>query len=55
MAGPVLYGVCAALAWIDPRISLAGFAILGIMYLLPTPRVLMLAQRARSTRKRGVR
>jgi uncharacterized membrane protein len=55
MAGPVLYGVCIGLAWLDPRLSLAGFVILGIAYLLPTPRVLMQAQRARRTRGRGAR
>jgi TMEM175 potassium channel family protein len=55
MAGPVLYGACVGLALLDPRISLAGFLLLGIVYLLPTPRVLMLAQRARSGRRREVR
>ncbi len=55
MAGPVLYGVCVGLAWFDPRISLAGFVLLGIVYLLPTPRVLVAAQRARTSRRQGVR
>jgi uncharacterized membrane protein len=54
MAGPVLYGVCVGLAWLDPRISLAGFVLLGIVYLLPTPRVLVAAQRARTSRRHGV-
>lgn len=51
MAGPVLYGVSVGLAWLDPRLSLAGFALLGILYLLPTPRILSLAQRTRSRRR----
>jgi uncharacterized membrane protein len=54
MAGPVLYGICVGRAWIDPRVSLAGFVLLGLLYLLPTPRVLAQARRARSSR-RGAR
>ncbi len=50
MAGPILYVLCIALAFIDPRLSLVGFAALGIAYLLPTPGFLMLAQRARGAR-----
>ncbi len=53
MAGPVLYGVSLGLAWFDPRFSLAGFALLGILYLLPTPSVLALAQRTRKSRRNG--
>jgi len=52
--GPVLYGLCLVLAIIDPRLSIAGFAIIAILYLLPTPRILALAQRARK-RRRGSR
>ena len=55
MAGPVLYGVSTGLAWLDPRNSLAGFVILGILYLLPTPRVLMLAQHTRKSRRDALR
>jgi uncharacterized membrane protein len=50
-AGPVLYGVCLALAAIDPRLSIAGYALIAVFYLLPTPRLLALAQRSR--RRRG--
>jgi uncharacterized membrane protein len=49
--GPILYAVCLGLAWIDPRISLVGFALLAIAYLLPTPRVLMQAQRVRAAKR----
>ncbi len=52
VAGPLLYGAAVGLAWLDPRVSVAVFVFLGIMYLLPTPRVLVLAQRARSSRRR---
>jgi uncharacterized membrane protein len=55
MAGPTLYAVCVALAWLDTRISLAGFVFLGIMYLLPTPHVLMRAQRIRTSRATAAR
>jgi uncharacterized membrane protein len=55
LAGPLLYGVCVGLAWFDPRISLVGFVLLGIVYLLPTPRVLMLAQRNRTGRRSRLR
>jgi TMEM175 potassium channel family protein len=55
MAGPVLYAMCVGLAWLDPRVSLAGFVLLGILYLLPTPRVLVLAQRTRDSRRSGLR
>jgi len=54
MAGPVLYGVSMGLAWLDPRLSLGGFVCLGILYLLPTPRVLVLTQRTRNRRRGGV-
>lgn len=50
LGGPILYGLCVALALIDPRLSIAGFALLATIYLLPTPRIIMLAQRARSVR-----
>ena len=29
MLGPVLYGVSVGLAWLDPRVLLAGFALLA--------------------------
>ncbi|HEX6817502.1 MAG TPA: TMEM175 family protein [Ktedonobacterales bacterium] len=51
VGGPVLYAVCVALALVDPRLSIVGFACLAILYLLPTPRVIMLAQRARAVRR----
>lgn len=53
-AGPVLYGACVVLGLVDPRISLVGFVLLGIVYLLPTPRVLARARRTRY-RPRGSR
>jgi uncharacterized membrane protein len=55
LAGPVLYAICIGLARFDPRISLVGFVVLGIAYLLPTPRVLMLAQRTRESRRASAR
>ena len=54
-AGPLLYGLCLALAFVDPRLSIAGFALIAILYLLPTPRLLALAQRTRRTRREGHR
>ena len=55
MAGPVLYGVCVGLAWLDPRLSLTGFVLLGVLYLLPTPRILARAQRIRNRRPGAMR
>jgi uncharacterized membrane protein len=54
LAGPALYGVCMLLALVDPRLSIAGFALLATAYLLPTPRVIMLAQRRRRERQTRV-
>ncbi len=55
MAGPVLYGACMAFGWLDPRLSLAGFVFLAILYLLPTPRILAVAQRTRNHEPGGKR
>ena len=52
-AGPVLYGLCLALALLDPRLSIAGFALIAVLYLLPTPQLVALAQRARRRRREG--
>jgi uncharacterized membrane protein len=46
-AGPVLYGVCLALVVVDPWLSIAGFALIAILFLLPTPQIVALAQRTR--------
>jgi uncharacterized membrane protein len=54
-AGPLLYGLCLALALVDPRISIGGFALIAILYLLPTPQLLALAQRTRRRRREGHR
>ncbi len=54
-AGPVLYGLCLALALVDPRLSIAGFAVIAILYLLPTPQLFALAQRTRRNRREGHR
>jgi len=51
LGGPVLYSVSLTLALVEPRLSIAGFAFLAILYLLPTPRVIMLAQRTRGLRR----
>lgn len=51
VGGPVLYGLCLVLALIDPRLSIAGFVLVHIAFLLPTPRVLMQARRARELRR----
>ncbi len=55
LGGPVLYGAAVALALIDPRLSIGMFVLLGILYLLPTPRVLAMAQQARARRGGRVR
>ena len=55
LGGPILYAVCVALALVNPRLSIAGFAVLAIVYLLPTPRVFMLAQQARRERRQRAR
>jgi uncharacterized membrane protein len=55
MVGPVLYAIYVGLAWFDPRVSLAGFVLLGLVSLLPTPRVLTLAQRTRESRRVSAR
>lgn len=52
LGGPILYAVCLALALVDPRLSIVGFACLAIVYLVPTPRLLMLAQQTRGLRRR---
>lgn len=52
-AGPVLYGLCLALALVDPRLSIAGFAVIAILFLLPTPQIVALAQRTRRRRREG--
>jgi hypothetical protein len=48
-AGPLLYGACLALALVDPRLSIAGFAAIAILYLLPTAQLFALAQRTRTS------
>jgi uncharacterized membrane protein len=55
LGGPVLYGAAMAFAFIDPRLSIGIFVLLGILYLLPTPRVVALAQRTRNRRRSEVR
>lgn len=52
LGGPVLYAFSVALAFIDPRLSVAMFVLLGVLYLLPTPRALAVAQEARVRRRR---
>jgi uncharacterized membrane protein len=57
-AGPVLYGLCLALAFVDPRLSVAGYALIAILYLLPTPQLVARVQRMRGRRRergRGAR
>ncbi len=51
LGGPVLYAIAVALAFIDPRFSVVMFVVLGILYLLPTPRALAVAQQARARRR----
>ena len=48
LGGPVLYGVSLALALVDPRLSVAGYVLIAIVYLLPTHLLLTLAQRSRN-------
>jgi uncharacterized membrane protein len=52
-AGPLLYGLCLALALIDPHLSIAGFGLIAVVYLLPTPQLLARAQRKQSKRRVG--
>jgi uncharacterized membrane protein len=49
--GPFLYAVCIAVAFIDPRLSIAGYALIAIFYLLPTPRLFGLTRRSRTRRR----
>lgn len=51
MAGPILYGLAVALAFIDSRVTIGMFVFLGILYLLPTPRALAMAQQASASRR----
>jgi hypothetical protein len=48
--GPVMYGLCVAL--VDSRLSIAGFALIAILYLLPTPRLFALPQPAWKKQRR---
>jgi uncharacterized membrane protein len=50
-AGPVLYGVFLAIALVDARVSIAGFVLIAVLYLLPTPQIVALAQRTRTKRR----
>ena len=52
--GPVLYALTMAIALVDPRYSIAGFALIHVVYAVPTPRLLAAAQRLRG-RRRDVR
>ena len=45
--GPLLYGAFVALAFVDPRISVAGFVLIHLLYLIPTRRLVAIAQRRR--------
>lgn len=45
----------STLAFIDPRLAIVMFVLLGIVYLLPTPRVLAMAQQARAMRRSHAR
>jgi uncharacterized membrane protein len=49
--GPIVYGLCVAVAFIEPRLSIAGYVLIAIFYLLPTPRLFGLAQRSRTRRR----
>jgi urea transporter len=51
LGGPVLNAIAVALAFIDPRLSVVMFVVLGILYLLPTRRTLAVAQQARARRR----
>jgi hypothetical protein len=51
----LLYGLCLALALVDPRLSIAEFALIAILYLLPTARLFALRQRTRRKRREGHR
>jgi uncharacterized membrane protein len=48
MVGPLLYGVATALAFIDPWYSVVVFALIHVLYVLPTARLFAVAQRARA-------
>ena len=48
LVGPFLYALTIALAAIDARLSIAGFVLIHLLYLLPTARLVVAAQRVRS-------
>ena len=48
--GPVLYALMMAIAAVDPRYSIAGFALIHVLYLLPTARLVASVQRVRQKR-----
>src|SRR3954467_298121 len=45
--GPLLYALCLVLALIDARLAIAGFGLIAVAYLLPTPQIVARAQRTR--------
>jgi uncharacterized membrane protein len=47
LPGPLLYVATMALAFLDPRLSIAGFALIHVLYLLPTQRLVSVARRTR--------
>ena len=47
LPGPLLYGLAMAIAFIDARYSIALFALIHVLYLLPTARLLSAARRSR--------
>ena len=48
--GPLLYALMMAVAAVDPRYSIAGFALIHVLYLLPTARLVASVQRVRQKR-----
>ena len=48
--GPLLYALMMAIAAVDPRYSIAGFALIHVLYLLPTARLVASVQRVRQKR-----
>jgi TMEM175 potassium channel family protein len=53
LGGPTMYAVALMLAAIDPRLSIAAFALIHLAYLLPTARLVAVTQGARRGRRRS--
>jgi uncharacterized membrane protein len=53
LMGPLLYGLTMVVALINPWFSIVGFALIHVLYLLPTARLLAASQRERGKTRSG--